>query len=67
MALDGSAVAAVLQTLVPRGTQVELRLVGTASSALRGIELPAGDIDILFRNRVDVDAWYDTVRDRRGA
>jgi hypothetical protein len=35
--------------------------VGTASSVLRGIEIPAGDIDILFRDRAGVDAWFEAL------
>ena len=33
----------------------EVRLVGAASSLLRGIELPVGDVDILARQRSTVD------------
>jgi hypothetical protein len=33
----------------------DVRLVGTASSLLRGIELPVGDVDILARRREVVD------------
>jgi hypothetical protein len=32
-----------------------VRLVGTASSALRGIELPVGDVDVLAKDRETVD------------
>ena len=32
-----------------------VRVVGTASSALRGIDLPVGDVDILARDRETVD------------
>jgi len=34
----------------------DVRVVGTASSALRGIDLPVGDIDVLARNRSIVNA-----------
>jgi len=34
----------------------DVRVVGTASSALRGIDLTVGDIDVLARNRSTVDA-----------
>ena len=30
----------------------------SASSVVRGIELPANDIDILFRTRSGVDSWF---------
>jgi hypothetical protein len=34
------------------------RVVGTASSLLRGIETTANDIDLLFRERLGVDDWF---------
>lgn len=39
----------------------EFRLVGTASSLLRGIDLAVGDIDILFRHRSGVDEWFEVL------
>jgi hypothetical protein len=48
------SLASILR-LVP---EAEVRLVGTASSLLRGIELPANDIDLLFHDRAGVDAWF---------
>ena len=39
-------------------TQFEYRLVGTAASVLHGIDLPAGDIDILVKDRAAVDAFH---------
>ncbi|ARQ70354.1 hypothetical protein CAG99_17230 [Streptomyces marincola] len=32
------------------------RLVGTAAAALQGVDLPVGDVDLLFARRRDVDA-----------
>jgi hypothetical protein len=55
--LSGADVDLVLSqvlALVPPG---EFRLVGGAASALRGVELSAGDVDVLFRERDDVDRW----------
>ena len=58
MALDRGAVESVMARILEKVPDAEVRLVGTASSVLRGIEIPAGDIDLLFRNRADVDAWF---------
>ena len=33
------------------------RLVGTGAALLHGVELPAGDVDLLVRERTDVDAF----------
>ena len=46
---------ASILTWVP---EAEIRLVGTASSLVRGIELPANDVDILFYDRSGVDSWF---------
>jgi len=51
--LEGS-----LASVLTRAPEAEIRLVGTASSVVRGIELPANDIDILFRTRSGVDSWF---------
>jgi hypothetical protein len=42
---------------------VEFRLVGTASCVLRGIAMPASDVDVLFRRRDAIDAWATALRD----
>lgn len=47
------AISPVLDDLVRLSDRV--RLVGTASSALRGVALPVGDINILARDRETVD------------
>ena len=47
------AISPVLDDLVRLSDR--LRLVGTASSALRGVVLPVGDVDILARDRDTVD------------
>ena len=43
----------------------EIRMVGTASSWLRGIVLPVGDIDVLARTRLTVDGLAEELN-RRG-
>ena len=48
-----AALSPVLDDLVRLSERV--RVVGTASSALRGIVLPVGDVDILARDRATVD------------
>lgn len=47
------AISPVLDDLVRLSDRI--RLVGTASSALRGVVLPVGDVDILARDRDTVD------------
>jgi hypothetical protein len=44
----------------------DVRLVGTASSLLRGIELPAGDVDILAKDRAVVDQLAHEADDAGG-
>jgi hypothetical protein len=58
MTLDRAGVERVLTSVLTRMPTADVRLVGTASSLLRGIATPAGDIDILFRDRAVVDAWF---------
>jgi hypothetical protein len=58
MTLDRAGVERALASTFTRVPPADVRLVGTASSLLRGITTPAGDIDILFRDRADVDAWF---------
>jgi len=58
MTLDRARVERVLTSSLTRVPPADVRLVGTASSLMRGIATPAGDIDILFRDRADVDAWF---------
>jgi hypothetical protein len=38
-------------------TKVDYRLVGTAAALLHGVRLPVNDIDLLVRNRSDVDSF----------
>jgi hypothetical protein len=47
-----------LASILMRVPEAEVRLVGTASSVLRGIDLPANDIDIVFNRRAGVDSWF---------
>jgi len=58
MAPDRDGVEGVLTLILRHVPETEVRLVGTASSVLRGIDIPAGDIDLLFRDRAGVDAWF---------
>lgn len=51
---DAQRVMEALLGVVP---ETEFRLVGTASCLLRGIDVAANDIDVLFRQRDTVDAW----------
>jgi hypothetical protein len=52
-----------LASILTRVPDAELRLVGTASSVVRGIELPANDLDILFHDRSGVDSWFGALSD----
>jgi hypothetical protein len=58
--LDQARLRETLTTLLDHATpacaQVEYRLVGTGAALLRGVQLPTGDVDILVRERRDVDA-----------
>ncbi|MGK5740165.1 hypothetical protein [Micromonospora sp. URMC 103] len=46
----------VLDLIDPDATGLDYRLVGTSAALLQGVELPAGDIDILVARRADVDS-----------
>ncbi len=49
--------ALVLDHLLPVAADVEYRLVGTAAALLQGVQMPAGDIDLLVKARKDVDTF----------
>jgi hypothetical protein len=63
--LDKPRVEAVLSVVLGNaGTVVpdtDYRIVGTAAALLHGVQLPAGDVDVLLRNREGVDAFSDTL------
>jgi len=42
---------------MPACAQIEYRLVGTGVALLHGVQLPVGDIDILVKERGNVDAF----------
>lgn len=58
MTLSRGQLESSLAAILTRVPEAEVRLVGTASSVMRGIELPANDIDILFHDRAGVDSWF---------
>jgi hypothetical protein len=58
VALDRASLAATLIGVVASVADVEWRLVGTAASAIRGVDLPVADVDVLFRERAGVDASF---------
>jgi hypothetical protein len=64
-ALDETAIRqtlmAVLDRVLPVAPDVEYRFVGTASAVLRGIRMPAGDLDILLKERQGVDRFAGAV------
>ena len=55
--MEHAGVQRVFESLLARVPEAEFRLVGTASCVLRGIPMPASDVDVLFRARSGVDAW----------
>lgn len=52
------ALVAMLDRCLPACAHVEYRLVGTGAALLHGVELPAGDVDILVKERAGVDAFH---------
>ena len=58
VSLGRAEVEPLLASILTRVPEAEVRLVGTASSVMRGIRVPANDIDILFREHAGVDAWF---------
>jgi len=56
----------VLDIVLATAPEVDFRLVGTASSVLRGIDLPAGDIDILLREQRGVDLFGEALASAPG-
>jgi hypothetical protein len=56
--LDRDEVVAAVRDILPlvEALADDVRIVGTASSRLRGIDLPVADVDILARQRAAVDA-----------
>jgi hypothetical protein len=47
----------VLDHADPEASQLEYRLVGTSGALAQGVQLPAGDVDILVARRGDVDRF----------
>jgi hypothetical protein len=47
----------VLDHSMPACAHIEYRLVGTGAALLQGVLLPAGDVDILVKERASVDAF----------
>jgi hypothetical protein len=50
---------AVLDRVMLEDSNVEYRLVGTGAALLHGVALPAGDIDILVKERQGVEVFSD--------
>jgi hypothetical protein len=47
----------VLEHTLPAYPDIDYRLVGTGAALLHGVRLPAGDVDLLVKERADVDAF----------
>jgi hypothetical protein len=52
-----SVLSRVLDLADPEASGLEYRLVGTSAALAQGVQLPAGDIDILVARRDDVDRF----------
>jgi hypothetical protein len=61
--LDRADVLRTLEATLASVPKADFRLVGTASCVLRGIEVPASDVDVLFRGRDAIDAWAASLAD----
>ena len=61
MGLGRADVRRAIEAMLPRVPETDFRLVGTASCVLRGIVMPATDVDLLFRGRDGVDAWAESL------
>ncbi len=53
----------VLGEVLSRMPDLRYRLVGTAAALLQGVNLPAGDVDILVKTRPEVDAFAASCAD----
>jgi len=51
------ALILLLDHAMPACAQIDYRLVGTGAALLHGVSLPAGDVDILVKERHSVDAF----------
>jgi hypothetical protein len=51
------ALTRVLDHALPACADVDYRLVGTGAAMLHGVDLPVGDLDLLFLERAGVDAF----------
>ena len=51
------ALSTFLDITMPSCAHVAYRLVGTGAALLDGVALPSGDIDVLVKEREDVDAF----------
>lgn len=59
------ALVAVLDQAYPACAHVEYRLVGTGAALLHGVSLPAADVDLLFKQRPDLEAFGAALLDYR--
>jgi hypothetical protein len=53
----------VLELATPACKDVPYRLVGTAAALIRGVQIPCGDVDLLFKERSGVDAFASALSD----
>ncbi len=53
----------VLSKVKPEANGVEYRFVGTGAALLHGVVMPAGDIDILVKERRGIDVFNETLKE----
>lgn len=53
----------IFDRVMPNASDVEYRLVGTGAALLHGVVLPAGDIDILVKERRGIEVFNDALSD----
>jgi hypothetical protein len=63
MGLDRAEVTRTIEAMLAVVPAAEFRLVGTASCVLRGVEMQATDVDVLFRERAPIDGWVTSLGD----
>lgn len=57
-ALVRKTLLSLMQRISPIASKIEYRMVGTSTMLLRGVNLPANDIDILFKERQGIDLFH---------
>jgi len=51
----------ILDRITPKTNEIQYRLLGTGAALLHGVVLPAGDIDLLVKERREVEVFSDAL------